>query len=147
MAREWKREVSGLRTEVGVPKVHPNRLRFMYVYTIVTGGILGFALLLAPSTMLSALGYPTEEPFLAGIVYSVWLAEGILLAFGLRSPVKFAPVLLLQLTYKLIWFVAIIIPHLVTGQLPTFAMTMSALYVTFVIGDIIAIPWRHIFVK
>ena len=97
--------------------------------------------------MLPALGMPTEEPFLAGIVYSVWLAEGILLAFGLRYPVKFAPVLLLQLTYKLIWFVAIIIPHLVTGQLPTFAMTMSALYVTFVIGDIIAIPWRHIFVR
>ena len=139
--------MSGLRTEVGVLKVHPNRLRFMYVYTIVTGGILGLAFLLAPSTMLSALGYPTEEPFLAGIVYSVWLAEGILLAFGLRSPVKFAPVLLLQLTYKLIWFVAIIIPHLVMGQLPTFAMTMSALYVTFVIGDIIAIPWRHIFVR
>jgi hypothetical protein len=119
----------------------------MYGYTIVTGGILGLALLLAPSTMLSALGYPTEEPFLAGIVYSVWLAEGILSAFGLRYPVNFAPVLLLQLTYKLIWFVAIIIPHLVTAQLPTFAMTMSALYVTFVIGDVIAIPWRHIFVR
>ena len=117
----------------------------MYVYTILTGGILGFALLVAPSTMLPALEYPTEEPFLAGIVYSVWLAEGILSAFGLRSPVKFAPVLLLQLTYKLIWFAAIIIPHLVMGQLPTFAMTTSALYITFVIGDIIAIPWRHIF--
>jgi hypothetical protein len=140
-----ERRVSGLRTEVGVSKAHPNRLRFMYAYTILTGGILGFALLVAPSTMLPALGIPTEEPFLGGILYSVWLAEAILSAFGLRYPVKFAPVLLLQLTYKVIWLVAIIIPHLVTGQLPTFAMTTSDLYITFVIGDMIAIPWRHIF--
>jgi len=119
----------------------------MYAYTILTGGIIGLPLLLAPGTMLPALGMPTEEPFLAGIVYSVWLAEAVLSAFGLRYPVNFAPVLLLQLTYKLIWLVGIIIPHLVTSQLPTFAMTTSALYVTFVIGDIIAIPWRHIFAK
>jgi hypothetical protein len=119
----------------------------MYAYTILTGGVLGFALLVAPGTMLPALGMPSEEPFLAGILYSVWVAEAILLAFGLRSPVKFAPVLLLQLTYKLIWFVAIIVPHLVTGQLPTYAVTTSALYVTFVIGDIIAIPWRHVFAR
>jgi hypothetical protein len=147
LATEWEEEVSGLRTEVGVPRVHPNRLRFMYAYTILTGGILGFALLLAPGVMLPALGMPGEEPFLAGIVYSVWMAEAILSALGLRYPVKFAPVLFLQLTYKLIWLVAIIIPHLVTGQLPTFAMTTSALYITFVIGDIIAIPWRHIFAR
>ena len=139
--------MSGLRAEVGAPKVHPNRLRFMYVYTILTGGILGFALLVAPITMLPTLGMPTEEPFLAGIVYSVWLAEGILSAFGLRSPVKFAPVLLLQLTYKLIWLLAIIIPHLVTEQLPTFSITTSVLYITFIIGDTIVIPWRHIFAR
>jgi len=126
-------------------KIHPNWLRFMYAYTILSGGILGFALLVAPSAMLPALGVPTEEPFLAGMVYSVWLAEGILSAIGLRYPVKFAPVLLVQLTYKLIWLVTIIIPHMVTEQLPMFAVTMSAVYITFVIGDIIAIPWRHIF--
>jgi hypothetical protein len=136
-----------MRTELSVPKVHPNRLRFMYVYTILSGGVLGFALLLDPGTMLPALGMPSEEPFLAGTVYSVWLAEAILSALGLRYPVKFAPVLFLQLTYKLIWLVTIIIPHLVTSQLPTFAMTTSALYITFVIGDMIAIPWRHIFAR
>ena len=142
-----ERRASGLRTELVVPKVHPNRLRFMYAYTILTGGVLGFALLVAPGTMLPALGMPSEEPFLAGILYSVWLAEGILSAFGLRYPVNFAPVLLLQLAYKLIWLVAIIIPHLVTSQLPTFAITTSALYITFIIGDMIAIPWRHIFAR
>jgi len=128
-------------------EVHPNRLRFMYAYTVVMSGTFGLALLVAPNAMLSALGYPTEEPYLAGVTYSVWLAEGILLAFGLRSPVKFAPVLLVQLTYKAIWFVAIIIPHLAAGPLPMFAVTISALFATFVIGDIIAIPWRYIFAK
>jgi len=140
-------EMSVLTTETSAVKVHPNRLRFMYVYTIITAGILGLGFLVAPSTMLSALVMPPEEQYLAGIAYSVWFAFGILSALGLRSPVKFAPLLLLQLTYKLTWFAAIIIPHAVTGQLPTFAITMSALYVTIVIGDIAAIPWRYIFAK
>ena len=139
--------MSVLTTEAGGVKVHSNRLRFMYVYTIVAAGVLGLGFLIAPGAMLSALGMPVEEPYLAGIAYSVWFAEGVLFAIGLRSPVKFAPVLLLQLTYKLIWFVAIIVPHLMAGRLPTFAITMSALYVTFVIGDITAIPWRYIFTK
>ncbi len=119
----------------------------MYVYTIVGAGGIGLAFLIAPSTMLSLLMFPAEEPILAGIAYSVWLAFGILSAIGLRSPLKFAPVLLLQLTYKVIWFVAVIIPQLLLGPLPLFATVLSGIYATYVIGDIIVIPWQHLFAK
>jgi hypothetical protein len=128
-------------------KYHPNWLRFMYAYTIVGAGGIGLALLIVPNTMLSLLGIPSEEPIVAGIAYSVWLAFGILSIFGLRSPLKFAPVLLLQFTYKMVWFIAIIAPKAVAGDLPSFAITMSLLYVTYVIGDIVVIPWKHIFSK
>lgn len=133
--------------ETDKPKVHLNWLRIMYVYTIVGAGGIGLAFLIAPSTMLSLLMFPAEEPILAGIAYSVWLAFGILSAIGLRSPLKFAPVLLLQLTYKVIWFVAVIIPQLLLGPLPLFATVLSGIYATYVIGDIIVIPWQHLFAK
>lgn len=126
---------------------HPNWLRFMFVYTIIGAGGIGLALLIVPNTIMPLLGIPTEEPIMAGIVYSVWLAFGFLSILGLRSPLKFVPVLLLQFTYKVIWFIAVIAPKAVTGDLPSFAITMSAIFATFVIGDIIAIPWKHIFAK
>jgi hypothetical protein len=54
--------VSGLRAEVGAPKVHPNRLRFMYVYTILTGGVLGFALLTSATTCSASTSSNVEKP-------------------------------------------------------------------------------------
>ena len=128
-------------------KFHPNWLRFMYAYTIVGAGVIGLALLIVPNTMMSLLGIPTEEPIIAGMAYSVWLAFGILSIFGLRSPLKFVPVLLLQFTYKVVWFIAVIAPKAVSGDLPSFAITMSGIFVTFVIGDIIVIPWRYLLSK
>ena len=128
-------------------KFHPNWLRFMYAYTIVGAGVIGLALLIVPNTMMSLLGIPTEEPIIAGMAYSVWLAFGILSIFGLRSPLKFVPILLLQFTYKVVWFIAVIAPKAVSGDLPSFAITMSAIFVTFVIGDIIVIPWRYLLSK
>ncbi|MGD0803216.1 MAG: hypothetical protein ABSA11_03990 [Candidatus Bathyarchaeia archaeon] len=105
------------------------------------------ALLIAPNTALALLGIPTEEPIMAGIAYSAWLAFGILSIFGLRSPLKFVPVLLLQFTYKVVWFIGVIAPIVVSGALPSFGITMSAIFVTFVIGDIIVIPWRYLLSK
>jgi hypothetical protein len=119
----------------------------MYALTIVLAGFLGFGLLVAPGAVQSALGVPTEEAYVAGVAYSVWFAFGLVSVLGLRSPVKFWPVLLLQITYKVTWFVAIILPHLINGGLPGFAETMSVIFACFVIGDIIAIPWRHVFTK
>ncbi len=48
--------------ETDKPKVHLNWLRIMYVYTIVGAGGIGLAFLIAPSTMLSLLMFPAEEP-------------------------------------------------------------------------------------
>lgn len=128
-------------------KVHPNWLRFMYAYTIVIGGVFGLAFLIMPSTASSLMGFPEEEPIMAGLASSVGVAFAILSIAGLRSPLKFSPVLLLQLTYKAIWFIAVIIPKLAVGQLPSYAIMSSVLYATFVIGDLIAIPFRHLLAK
>jgi len=126
---------------------HPNWLRFMYAWTIIGAGLIGLLFLVIPSTMYSFFGVPTEEPIMAGVTYCVWLAFAVVSILGLRSPLKFAPILLLQLTYKAIWFIAIIAPRAIAGDLPSFAITMSGLFATYVIGDILAIPWKNILAK
>jgi hypothetical protein len=136
-----------MSTETKGINVRYNWLKFMYAYTIAFAGSTGLGLLVAPSTVLNLLGYPAQEPIWAGVGYSMMLALAIASILGLRAPLKFSPVLLLQLTYKVIWFVAIIIPLSIAGHLPSYAIGTSVLFATFVVGDLIAIPFRHLFAK
>jgi hypothetical protein len=61
--------------------------------------------------------------------------------------VKFSPILLFDVAYKAIWLVAVVVPREALGQLPSFAVTMTILYLTIIIGDLIAIPWRYLLAK
>lgn len=131
-------------TETKGIKVRQNWLKFMYAYTIVFAGFTGLGLVYP---VLSLFGYPAQEPIWAGVAYSLYSALTIASILGLRSPLKFSPVLLLQLTYKVIWFIAIFIPLSIAGQLPSHAIGTSIVFATFVVGDLIAIPFRYLLSK
>ena len=62
----------------------------------------------------------------------------------LLSPLRFVPVLVLQLSYKVIWFLAVFFPALVAGQVPTYGWGLAAIFATFVIGDLVAIPFPYL---
>jgi hypothetical protein len=124
-----------------------NWLKGMYVYTIVMAGGLGLGIILSPEMIKSMFKMPVAEPIALGIVGSVALAFGFLSIFGLRSPLKFVPVLLLQLCYKSIWFIGVILPLLISAQLPSYAIPIAIIFATFIIGDIIAIPFSYVFTK
>lgn len=128
-------------------KVRMNWLKGMYIYTIVIAGGLGLGMILIPEVIKSMFRWPVAEPIALGIVGSISLAFGVLSIFGLRSPLKFVPVLLLQLCYKLIWFIGVILPLLISAQFPSYAISIAILFATFIIGDIIAIPFSYVFAK
>ena len=136
-----------MTTETDKIKVHPNWLRFMFAVNIFVTGGLGLAILIGGQAALTYFGFPTEELIFAGYVPSVMVAYAIMSIIGMRFPVKFAPVLLMQATGKIIWFLAVIIPQLATGPLPTFAVMLSATFIPLIIGDLIAVPWKHLFAK
>ena len=122
-------------------------LRFMYLYTIVCAGGLGLALLVIPERMKTMFRWPAAEPIALSIVASVYLAFGLLSILGLRSPLKFVPILLLQLCYKLVWFVGAVVPLLVSGRFPGYAVLTTVIFATYVVGDLIAIPFAYVFRK
>jgi hypothetical protein len=78
---------------------------------------------------------------------SVKLSFGLLSILGLRSPLKFTPVLLLELSYKVIWFIGVILPIVVTAKFPSCALVYVIIFATFIIGDLIAIPFSCVFAK
>jgi len=122
-------------------------LKFMYAYTIIGGGGMGLAIIFAPNLAKSVTGWPTDSPLLLGLAGSVYVAFGLLSILGLRSPLKFAPVLVLQLAYKSIWLLAIALPSLIRADAPTYLIVTTVVYVTYVIGDLIAIPFPYVFAR
>jgi len=127
-------------------KVRWGWLKGMYIYTILVG-LFGLGMIAMPETIKSILGWPVKEPIAFGIIGSVYLSFGLLSMLGLRSPLKFLPVLLLQLCYKLILFIGVLLPLLFTNKFPSFAISMSIIFATYIIGDLIAIPFSYIFTK
>jgi hypothetical protein len=118
-------------------------LRGMYVYTIVGAGGVGLGILLAPKAIISLFGLPSQEPITFGITGSVYLAFALLSVLGLRSPLEFAPILLLQLTYKTAWLIGVIIPALIAGTFPGITLVV-VIYLTYIAGDLIAIPFSRV---
>jgi len=122
-------------------------LKFMFAYTIVGAGGAGLGIIFAPDLAKSVTGWPGESRLLLGLAGSVYLAFGLLSILGLRSPLKFAPVLLLQLAYKSIWLVAVALPSLIRGHMPTYLIVTAVVFVTYIIGDLIAIPFPYVFAR
>lgn len=121
------------------------RLRFMYVYTIVGAGGFGVGMLFIPDVVKSIMGFPPQDPVVFGITASVYTAFALLSILGLRSPLKFAPVLLLQLVYKTIWLAGVVLPLLLSGRFPLYATTVLVIFVSYIIGDLVALPFSHLF--
>ena len=120
-------------------------LKVMYMYTLVVSGGMGLGMILFPDTVQSILRFPPQDPVMLGACGSIFLALGLISLMGLRSPLKFAPVLLLELVYKPIWLFAVAVPLFLEGRFPFYVVTMSAVFITFIVGDLIAIPFSHLF--
>ena len=128
-------------------KVRWGWLKGMYIYTIVGAGGFGLGIITMPDAIRTIFGWPGQDPIVLGVTGSVYLSFALLSILGLRSPLKFAPVLLLQLSYKLVWFIGVILPIVMTAKFPSYAILQVVIFATYIIGDLIAIPFSYVFAK
>ena len=126
-------------------KIRWRWLKFMYIYTTVIAGGIGLAQLLAPSQMQSTLGMPAQDPLVFGLGASVFLALGLVAILGIRAPLKYCSILLVELSYKLLWLCGVVVPLALRGEFPNSSIVQVAIFCTFVVGDLIAIPFRYLF--
>jgi hypothetical protein len=122
-------------------------LKAMYIYTLVGAGGFGLVMLVFPSAVQTALRFPAQDPAIFKLYGSVLLACGLASVPALRFPMKFVPLLFLQLVYKPVWLIVVAIPIFFRGQFPLYLVAISAVFLTYIIGDLIAIPFRHLFSK
>ena len=129
------------------PSVRRGWLRVMYFYTLFGAGGFGLGDALFPgcrsgharisgagSGCLQAL---REFPFSVGV------------GGDTRAPLpsQFVPLLLLQLIYKPIWLMLVALPLFLEGQFPLYVVMIAAIFLTYIIGDLIAIPFRDLVTK
>ena len=120
-------------------------LRAMYVYTAIVAGGFGLAMILVPGRVQSMLGMPAQDPVVFGLNGSFFLSFALAAIAGVRAPLKYCPVLLMELAYKLIWLFGVVVPLALRGEFPRSAVVQVVIFVTFVVGDLIAIPFRYMF--
>jgi hypothetical protein len=117
-------------------------LKAMYLWTLVGAGGFGLGMLVVPGKLQAMLGFPPQDPVMFKVYGCVLLAAGLLAIPALRSPVKFIPLLLLQLVYKPIWIAVVAVPLFLKGQFPLYIVAMTGVFLTYIIGNLIAIPFR-----
>ncbi len=126
-------------------KIHFGRLKFLYLYTIIGAGGFGLGIIFMPDFVRSLFRMPIQDPVTFGITGGVYLAFGILSIFGLKSPLKFVPVLFLQVLYKSIWLIGVILPLLLKGELQLYGILITIIFLTYIIADLFSIPFGYLF--
>jgi hypothetical protein len=82
-------------------------------------------------------------PVMEGVVTCLLTAMGLLAFLGLRYPVRMLPILLFEVTWKIIWMAAVAVPHLIAGDLD--AEAGAVLFnCSFVVIIIAVVPWDHV---
>jgi hypothetical protein len=49
------------------------------------------------------------------------------------------------LFYKSIWFIGVVIPLISSGKFPLPAIVILVIFATYIIGDLVSIPFSYIF--
>lgn len=120
-------------------------MKIMYVIAMAGAGMVGVMVLLAPALAQRYIfaGSTTVTPYLR-ILGALWLALGVVAAFGLSAPLAFSPVLLIQLIYKSVWLTVVAYPALMTGNREPGLVLMAALFTIWVIALTIVTPFDHL---
>ncbi len=123
------------------------KLKICFLYTFVTTIPFGLIVLFAPGLFSIISDMPIQDQYIFGIAGSVWFAFGISSLLGFRNPEKFVPVLLMQFLYKVIWILVVAVPLLLTRSVQMYAILFVVVFISYIVLDIIAIPWSELLEK
>ena len=120
-------------------------LRFQYWFTVLAALPLGLAIILFPEFTRKLFKWNEQDGLIFGISGSVYCAFGSLSLLGLRDPLKWSPILLLQFVYKMTWLVLVVGMMAKRGELElSSSITLILAYAAMIAGDLWALPWRYL---
>jgi hypothetical protein len=79
-----------------------------------------------------------------GIAVSFWGALSALSGLGIRYPLKMLPLLIMQMSYKSIWLLAVYLPLRSADHLDSVATELFSVCAIGLVVDLIVIPWPYV---
>ena len=76
---------------------------------------------------------------------AVWMSAVVLSVLGLFHPLRYSPVLLLQLIYKPVWLAVYAAPRLLRGESDAVPWIMTGTFVGYIVVWPFLIPWSYLF--
>lgn len=122
-----------------------NALKLIYVANIIVAGWIGISSMFFPrfsSVTIFQNSYQNTE--LIRLVGCLWMAIALLSIFGLWQPLKFSPVLVLQLVYKGLWLIIVAFPAIKNNE--NYPSGMAAFFLIWVLILPFIIPWKELFI-
>ena len=82
-------------------------------------------------------------PLYESVTVCLLVAMSLLALAGLRHPVKLLPVLVFEVSWKLLWLALVALPIAVTGSLDadTAAVAFNCVFVIVIVA---VVPWRYV---
>ena len=111
-------------------------LRLYLLRTAYALNFVGLAVMVWPAIINHKIPW---DPF-HGVAFSFWAALSLLAALGIRYPLRMLPVLFIQLTYKSIWMMGVMLPTWSAGRSIPLVKNM----LIGAIVDLIVIPWPYV---
>lgn len=119
-------------------EVSPARLwvmRAMYLIMAVGLGLTIWPLIIS---------HNSDLPRMTGVAFALLGTIGLLALLGLLHPLRMVPLLLFELTWKVIWLVAFALPRWLGGTLDE-GMRSTVFDTSLGAILIFVIPWRYVF--
>ena len=81
------------------------------------------------------------------VAWCVWTAFATLAGLGILRPLKFLPIILLEIFYKVLWLAIVAYPLYARGTLATSPAADITTQFLWVILPIVAMPWGYAFTQ
>jgi hypothetical protein len=120
----------------GVRRINIYALRIGYLLVFTTVGFRSWS---------TILRHPSGWDPLQAAAVSMWAAHSVLSVFGLISPLRWLPLVLFEIAYKIIWLIVVAFPLWSARQLwgsPAENLTWAFLPV---IVPVVLVPWGYVF--
>lgn len=118
----------------GVPKINIYLLRLVFALTFLFVGV---------DSWTSIITHQGPWDHVKAVAYCVWASYSVLSVLGIIHPLKMIPLLLFQISYKVLWLLVVAYPLWSANQLsgsPAEEMTYTFLWVVL---PIVAVPWKY----
>ncbi|WP_104167929.1 hypothetical protein [Arthrobacter sp. SX1312] len=120
----------------------PEQLSLLRLYLLRAGYLL-MALGLALTRWPLLIGHDASWALMDGVVVCMLVAQSLLFFLGVRYPVKMIPILLFEMTWKLIWLSTVAMPLWLAGELDD-ATTRVAISCSLVVIVLVILPWPYL---